>query len=226
LSRSLKPGDDEDTNISKRLFWFLRKAVHPNSAAHTNEGCIEFRPGGWVSVDALANADVLAHIPRARLLSVVEKSNREKVRYELRGGGDMAFSGWPCLLPSPGYAPLEIRALRPNEPRERKAKVSETKTASPTSQQAAQQQRGCQRRMVGELLFPMVQKLQPLLAGKVTGMLLELADIELFPLLEQGSLLQDRVMEAMGVLQGHTMGGAVPSKPKAAEAGPRVYTSV
>lgn len=47
--------------------------------------------------------------------------------------------------------------------------------------------------MLGERLFPQVQRLQPDLAGKITGMLLEMDNSELLLLLESPDALQSKV---------------------------------
>mmetsp|Transcript_73861 Transcript_73861/g.213981 ORF Transcript_73861/g.213981 Transcript_73861/m.213981 type:complete len:99 (+) Transcript_73861:1-297(+) len=61
---------------------------------------------------------------------------------------------------------------------------------------------GAQKQMLGEKLFPMISKLQPELAGKITGMMLEMDNSELLILLESENQLKMKVDEAMRVLQG------------------------
>merc|ERR1719389_1314573 len=61
---------------------------------------------------------------------------------------------------------------------------------------------GMQKQMLGEKLFPMVAKYQPELAGKVTGMMLEMDNSELLLLLESENQLKAKVDEALRVLQG------------------------
>ncbi|KAK9908763.1 hypothetical protein WJX75_002528 [Coccomyxa subellipsoidea] len=60
-----------------------------------------------------------------------------------------------------------------------------------------------QKQMLGERLFPLVQRLQPELAGKITGMLLEMDNSELLLLLESPDALQAKVDEAITVLKQH-----------------------
>ncbi|OMH80703.1 Polyadenylate-binding protein, cytoplasmic and nuclear [Zancudomyces culisetae] len=57
-----------------------------------------------------------------------------------------------------------------------------------------------QKEMLGEALFPMVASTQPDLAGKITGMLLEMDNSELLLLLDSSSALEAKVNEAMEVL--------------------------
>ncbi|KAJ3019058.1 Polyadenylate-binding protein 1 [Thoreauomyces humboldtii] len=59
-----------------------------------------------------------------------------------------------------------------------------------------------QKRMLGESLFPIVQRMTPH-AGKVTGMLLEMDQSELLHLLEDGAALKSKVVEAVSVLDEH-----------------------
>merc|ERR1719171_2803522 len=60
---------------------------------------------------------------------------------------------------------------------------------------------GMQKQMLGEKLFPMVAKYQPELAGKVTGMMLEMDNGELLMLLESEQQLKTKVEEALRVLE-------------------------
>jgi len=60
-----------------------------------------------------------------------------------------------------------------------------------------------QKQLLGERLFPLIQNIEPQLAGKITGMLLEMDNGELLNLLESPDALNAKVMEAMSVLQMH-----------------------
>jgi polyadenylate-binding protein len=60
-----------------------------------------------------------------------------------------------------------------------------------------------QKQMLGERLFPMIQRMHPDLAGKITGMLLEIDNSELLHMLEHGESLKAKVDEAVAVLQAH-----------------------
>merc|ERR1712008_382316 len=59
-----------------------------------------------------------------------------------------------------------------------------------------------QKQMIGEKLFPAIARYQPELAGKITGMMLEMDNSELLILLESDVQLKSKVDEAMKVLQG------------------------
>ncbi|KAJ1548441.1 Polyadenylate-binding protein 1 [Cladochytrium tenue] len=60
-----------------------------------------------------------------------------------------------------------------------------------------------QKRMLGEALFPLIQAHSKNLAGKVTGMLLEMDNGELLHLLESPEALTGKVSEAVAVLEEH-----------------------
>jgi len=60
-----------------------------------------------------------------------------------------------------------------------------------------------QKQMLGERLFPLIAKPYPDLAGKITGMLLEMDNSELLHLLEDQNALNVKVEEAVKVLQEH-----------------------
>ncbi|MFT7816210.1 polyadenylate-binding protein 1-like [Arapaima gigas] len=60
-----------------------------------------------------------------------------------------------------------------------------------------------QKQMLGERLFPLIQSMHPSLAGKITGMLLEIDNSELLHMLESPESLRSKVDEAVAVLQAH-----------------------
>ena len=52
-----------------------------------------------------------------------------------------------------------------------------------------------QKQMLGERLFPLVQRIHPELAGKITGMLLEIDNADLLDMLESQESLKLKVRE-------------------------------
>jgi len=60
-----------------------------------------------------------------------------------------------------------------------------------------------QKQMLGERLFPLIERMYSNLAGKITGMLLEIDNSELLHMLEHNESLKAKVEEAVAVLQAH-----------------------
>lgn len=80
-----------------------------------------------------------------------------------------------------------------------------TDQAAPlTIKQLAAAPEGAQKQMIGERLYPLIHEQQPSRAGKITGMLLEMDNGELIHLLESRDALNEKVQEAIAVLQHAT----------------------
>merc|ERR1719473_1347634 len=61
---------------------------------------------------------------------------------------------------------------------------------------------GMQKQMLGEKIFPMISRIHPEMAGKITGMMLEMDNSELLMLIETPEQLKGKVDEALRVLEG------------------------
>lgn len=72
-----------------------------------------------------------------------------------------------------------------------------------------------QKQMLGERLFPLIASMHSDLAGKITGMLLEIDNAELLHMLESQESLKAKVDEAVVVLQAHQAKEAAAGKPAA-----------
>lgn len=68
-------------------------------------------------------------------------------------------------------------------------------------QQQNMQAQGNEKQMLGEKLYPAVAALQPELAKKITGMMLEMQNNELLNIVDNPELLKEKVAEAMTVLE-------------------------
>jgi len=64
-----------------------------------------------------------------------------------------------------------------------------------------------QKNMIGERLYPLIYQHQPPLAGKITGMLLEMDNAELLNLIESPDALMHKIEEALVVLKNHQSAG-------------------
>jgi polyadenylate-binding protein len=70
-----------------------------------------------------------------------------------------------------------------------------------------------QKQMLGEAIYPKIQQIQPELAGKITGMLLEMDNSELVTLVDDDAALRSKVDEALRVYDDYM-------KSRGGEAGP------
>jgi polyadenylate-binding protein len=62
-----------------------------------------------------------------------------------------------------------------------------------------------QKQLLGEVIYMKIVSTQPELAGKITGMLLEMDNSELLALLESDKAMSDKVQEALKVLQEYSV---------------------
>merc|ERR1712176_676465 len=92
--------------------------------------------------------------------------------------------------PGPGPQPPQVSQQMPPEGA---LTASALASASPEMQ----------KNMIGERLYPLIHQSQPDLAGKITGMLLEMDNSELLHLLESPEALKAKIDEAIQVLEAH-----------------------
>uniref|UniRef100_A0A674A2T9 Polyadenylate-binding protein n=1 Tax=Salmo trutta TaxID=8032 RepID=A0A674A2T9_SALTR len=138
---------------------------------------------------------------------------RHNPRWQQQGGrGQGGFQGMPNSLrqpgpranlrhPSPNASAQGPRSMGPSGAQRIAVDVQgqEPLTASVLAVAPPQEQ----KQMLGERLFPLIQAVHPSLAGKITGMLLEIDNSELLHMLESNESLRSKVEEAVAVLQAH-----------------------
>jgi polyadenylate-binding protein len=115
-----------------------------------------------------------------------------------RGGGGRGVPGMPMnMRGGPGFGRGGPQMGRGRgqpapggQPAGEPASANQALLAAPPAQQ---------KQMLGEALYPKIQAQQPELAGKITGMLLEMDNTELLGLLDDEEALRGKVDEALNV---------------------------
>merc|ERR1712026_186731 len=102
--------------------------------------------------------------------------------------------------PGPMAAMPRQPAPRQPQPPTMQPSVSQPLTSEMLNAANASQQ----KQMIGGRIFPKIQSREPKLAGKITGMLLEMDNMELLHLLEDETALMAKINEALAVLNSHT----------------------
>jgi polyadenylate-binding protein len=100
--------------------------------------------------------------------------------------------------PQGGMPPVQQQPQQPHMASEGALTASALASASPEMQ----------KNMIGERLYPLIHASQPELAGKITGMLLEMDNSELLHLLESPEALNAKIAEALLVLEAHNAVGS------------------
>merc|ERR1711863_61730 len=110
-------------------------------------------------------------------------------------------AGAPVMPAQAAQAPMQPQQPQQQQPPQAAVFIQgqEPLTASMLAQAPPSEQ----KQMLGERLFPLIQSMFPELAGKITGMLLEIDNSELVHMLEHKESLTSKVEEAVAVLQAH-----------------------
>lgn len=125
--------------------------------------------------------------PQGGQPTVPAAANRQQ-GYKSYGGGQM-MKQQPGQTPGMQQAPPQAVIVQGQDP------LTATMLATAPPQE--------QKQMLGERLFPLISTMFPDLAGKITGMLLEIDNSELLHMLESQESLEAKVKEAVAVLQAH-----------------------
>merc|ERR1712020_535154 len=147
---------------------------HLAAAAATNQAMVTINQQAAV---AAQQAAVKQNMPRANY----------KYAPGVRNPAQVMTMGGP--QPVPQHQPQPAVLIQGQEP------LTASMLASAPPQE--------QKQMLGERLFPLIQGMYPELAGKITGMLLEIDNSELVHMLEHNESLKGKVDEAVAVLQAH-----------------------
>lgn len=118
-----------------------------------------------------------------------------------RGQQNMKFNQQARNMPpqqQQGVPPPPPQQMPPPQPQ---APVPANESLTPSALASASPE--MQKNMIGERLYPLIHQSQPELAGKITGMLLEMDNSELLHLLESPDALGAKIQEALQVLEAH-----------------------
>jgi polyadenylate-binding protein len=117
-----------------------------------------------------------------------------------RGQQNMKFNQQARNMPpqQQGVPPTPQQQMPPPQPQ---APVPANESLTPSALASASPE--MQKNMIGERLYPLIHQSQPELAGKITGMLLEMDNSELLHLLESPDALGAKIQEALQVLEAH-----------------------
>merc|ERR1719326_2239080 len=97
-----------------------------------------------------------------------------------------------------------MNTQRPPQQKPAQAQRPSDHTKPLTSDMLSQANPSQQKQMIGERIFPRIQAREPKLAGKITGMLLEMDNMELLHLLDDQAALTGKINEALAVLNQHS----------------------
>merc|ERR1719181_2145874 len=131
---------------------------------------------------------MMGMMPNPQMMQMMQQKGGNPQMQMMQQKGMMPGGARPPM--QPGMAPAPAAAAAPAQGQ---GFTASTLAAAPPA---------VQKQMLGEKLFPLIAKIQPDMAGKVTGMMLEMDNSELLMLLESEQQLRHKVNEALGVLGG------------------------
>uniref|UniRef100_A0A2K6FUJ2 Polyadenylate-binding protein n=1 Tax=Propithecus coquereli TaxID=379532 RepID=A0A2K6FUJ2_PROCO len=112
-------------------------------------------------------------------------------------------SGAGCFTPGRPPPPYKCSSATYNIPRVQEPAVHVPGQEPLTTSMLAAASPNEQKQMIGERLYHLIRGVHTRLAGKITGMLLEIDNSELLLMLESPESLHAKVEEAVAVLQAH-----------------------
>merc|ERR1719253_2459032 len=118
-------------------------------------------------------------------------------------GGGMPGQMPGGMMPRPGMpAQGQMPPQQPMQQQQQQQQQQPTGGNALTAAGLAAAPPAVQKQMIGEKIYPLIAKFQPELAGRITGMMLEMDNSELLILLESGPQLKNKVDEAIRVIEG------------------------
>jgi len=143
-------------------------------------------------------APMMGMMGNPQMMQMMQKGNPQMMGMMGKGG----MPGMPGMMRPPMQQGAPLGA-RPPMPQQQQGMAPQSTAGQPLSASSlAAAPPAIQKQMLGEKLFPMIAKIQPDMAGKVTGMMLEMDNSELIMLLESEQQLRAKVSEAIVVLGG------------------------
>merc|ERR1719208_229543 len=118
--------------------------------------------------------------------------------YGMPGGPNTMMPGGPGAPGGPGGPGGPASGSAPTGPTGAGGKLNPAALANADPTQ--------QKQMIGEKIFPLIQAVEPRLAGKITGMLLEMDNTELLHLIDSPDALKHKINEALQVLKKYKSG--------------------
>ena len=134
------------------------------------------------------------------------RPGRQGARQPRVPGAPMGVPNMPMMMPNKYMG--QPGGQMGQQPRGDAAASQGAGQAEPLTAAALANASEAQRKnIIGERLFPLIYLVQPALAGKITGMLLEMDNPELLHLIESPDALNDKIIEALHVLEKHQATG-------------------
>lgn len=121
-----------------------------------------------------------------------------------RGNVMVRRKGGNVMMPMQGQQPQQPAGQQPQQPQQQQQPQQPAGSMEIMASALVNYPADTQKAIVGEQLYPKIQRTQPHLAGKITGMILDSCAIEeILPMLEKSELLDEKIDEALQALREH-----------------------